>query len=284
MEAALTYPTTTAVIPGALLESGFAGTMSLAHAVPLVPTFTTTGSDFTSATFISAGNITAPAFITDGNDFTGTTLTTAGNITGPTFITAGTRFTGTITFPRQLFETAARERQNVTLYFIDACGNNWATTDIEHSQVGAFAKELLADDVPKYTTSEQLFNAIQSLYLSGNRPRDRQIAERITALHRDALADDERIRAGSLAQFTQFFLAHSDLGLPKLTLTPDGTLRARWIHGPGDFVAVEFTGRPTAKLVAEIPREGGLTATHFDSEPVKNIVSVARAIGASFSL
>jgi hypothetical protein len=269
MEAAMTYPVTTAVVPGALIHSGFAGTMPVARTLPLVPTFTTAGTGFT-----------------------GTTSITAGNISGPTFTTAGTGFTGTITFPRQLFETAARVRQNVikkiaTLYFIEACRSNWTTTDIECIHAGAFTKELLrtfADDVPKYTTSEQLFNAIQALYLSGNWPRDRQIAERITTIHRDALADDERIRAGSLAQFTQFFLAHSDLGLPKITLTPDGTLRARWVHGPGNFVAVEFTGRPTARLVAEIPREDGVTATHFDNEPVKNVVSVARAIGASFSL
>jgi hypothetical protein len=83
-------------------------------------------------------------------------------------------------------------------------------------------------------------------------------------------------------QFVDFFLAQPRLGLPKITLTPDGTLRARWIGGQRNFVAIEFTGEPLAKLVAEIPRDSNLTAAHFASEPLKNILSVARAIGASF--
>jgi hypothetical protein len=113
-------------------------------------------------------------------------------------------------------------------------------------------------------------------------PRDRQIADRITALHRDAIAEGDRILPDSLGQFKDFFLEHHDLDLPKITLTPDGTLRARWIHGPGSFVAIEFTGVPLAKLIAEIPRDNGLTARHFSSEPVQNIRSIARAIGAAF--
>jgi len=70
-----------------------------------------------------------------------------------------------------------------------------------------------------------MFDAIQALYLSSNTSRDRQIADRITALHRDALVDDEHILPASLDQFTDFFLAHPELGLPNITLTPDGTLR-----------------------------------------------------------
>jgi len=130
--------------------------------------------------------------------------------------------------------------------------------------------------------SEQIFDAIQSLYLSNNRTRDRQIAARIIALYRDALAEDERILSASLRQFADFFLAHPDLSLPRITLTPDGTLRVRWIQGEGSFTAIEFTGKPLAKLVAEIPREGGLTARYFSVEPVNKIVSFARVIGASF--
>jgi hypothetical protein len=129
----------------------------------------------------------------------------------------------------------------------------------------------------------QIFDSIQNLYHSSNMPRDRQIADRITLLHQDALVEDQQILPSSLKQFADFFLAHPGLGLPKITLTPDGTLRARWINGPRNFVAIEFTGEPLAKLVSEIPRQDNLTATHFSSEPLKNIVSVAGAIGASFT-
>jgi hypothetical protein len=134
-------------------------------------------------------------------------------------------------------------------------------------------------------TSAGIFDAIRSFYLSTNRPRDRQIAERITILHRLALEEREEILPASLAQFTRFFLHHSNhhLVLPKITLTPDGTLRARWIHGPEDFVAIEFTGNPLVKLVAEVPRkQEGQTASHFASEPVESVVYISRAIGASF--
>jgi hypothetical protein len=131
--------------------------------------------------------------------------------------------------------------------------------------------------------TQRIFDAIQDLYHSSNMPRDRYIAHRISVLHQAALAEDQQILPSSLRQFADFFLAHPDLGLPKITLTPDGTLRARWIRGPRNFVAIEFTGEPLAKLVSEIPREDNLTAAHFSSEPPKNIVSVAGAIGASFT-
>jgi hypothetical protein len=60
--------------------------------------------------------------------------------------------------------------------------------------------------VSEQSDSVKTFDAIQSLYLSTNRPRDRQIAERITELHRDVLAEGERILPPSLVQFTDFFL------------------------------------------------------------------------------
>src|SRR4051812_45296671 len=62
-------------------------------------------------------------------------------------------------------------------------------------------------DIGRNTSSdsELIFDAIKSLYLSRNTPRDRQIAERITALHRDALAEDESMRADSITQFATFF-------------------------------------------------------------------------------
>jgi hypothetical protein len=133
------------------------------------------------------------------------------------------------------------------------------------------------------TAGQQIFDAIQALYLSTNTPRDRQIAGRVTALHRGAIAEGDHISPDSLIQFRDFFLAYPELGVPKITLTPDGTLRVRWIHGPGSFIAIEFTGGPLAKLLAEIPRDGGLTARHFSSEPVRNILLIARAIEASFA-
>jgi len=136
---------------------------------------------------------------------------------------------------------------------------------------------------PEYFGSQRIFEAIQAFYQSHNNPRDRQIAERLTTLYRDTLTENESILADSVAQFAAFFLKHRDLRLPRITLTPDGTLRVRWIQGAGNFTAIEFTGEPVAKLVAEIPRESGLTARHFSSEPVNNILSIARAIGASFA-
>src|SRR5947207_2504980 len=45
---------------------------------------------------------------------------------------------------------------------------------------------------PERSDSEEIFDAIQALYLSGNTPRDRQIAERIAALHRTAISEGER--------------------------------------------------------------------------------------------
>jgi hypothetical protein len=166
-------------------------------------------------------------------------------------------FTGTNALAAKLFETAARDVRRI----------HWVSPDI----------------VAEHTRSQCIFGAIQALYLSQNRPRDRQIAERLTTLYRAAAEEDETVRPASITQFREFFLAHPEIGLPKITLTPDGTLRARWITGPGNFVAIEFTGEPNLKLVAEIPRENGLTASHFGSEPLENIVEVAQGMGASFA-
>ena len=87
----------------------------------------------------------------------------------------------------------------------------------------------------------------------------------------------------SIKQFADFFLTHFDPGMPKITLTPDGTLRARWIHGQNDFASIEFTGKQTVRFVAEIPRARGLTARYFSSEPIENLLPVAIALGSSFS-
>jgi hypothetical protein len=138
-----------------------------------------------------------------------------------------TAFTGTNALAAKLFENAADDERRT----------HWVSPDI----------------VTDYNTTQRIFHAIQAFYLSQNRPRDRQIAERLITLYRAAIEEDETVRPASITQFRAFFLAYPELGLPKITLTPDGTLRARWIQGPGNFVAIEFAGEPNAKLVTEIP-------------------------------
>ena len=121
----------------------------------------------------------------------------------------------------------------------------------------------------KGSSYQQVANTIQLLLQTYNNPRDRKIAERLDALWRDAVEEGEEILAESATQFRDFFLMNRQPGLPKITLTPDGTLRVRWIHEVGHFFAVEFTGKPLVKLVAEAPRKQGLTAQHFSSEPIR---------------
>jgi len=128
---------------------------------------------------------------------------------------------------------------------------------------------------------EEAYNTIEALYLSHNKQRDRKIAERLQRLYQDALNDGEQVIGSSLAQFRDFFMGHPNLGVPKITMTPDGLLRARWIRGPEDFVAIEFTGRRLVKFVIELPRNGE-TATYFAVESTEAVVRVAKAIGASF--
>jgi hypothetical protein len=66
-------------------------------------------------------------------------------------------------------------------------------------------------------------------------------------------------------------------------LTPNGSIRVRWIQGAGSFVAIEFTGKPLVQMMAEIPREGGQTARYFSDELINNIISYAQRLGASFT-
>lgn len=133
------------------------------------------------------------------------------------------------------------------------------------------------DDLSK----QKIFDAVRDLYLRGS-PRNRQIADRLIALHRDALSEGERVDPESISQFTDFFLSNRDTGVPKITLTPDSTLRVRWLHGGGNFIAIEFTGKALVKVAAEIPREEE-PARYFFSESVDKVASVGRAIGASFA-
>jgi len=177
------------------------------------------------------------------------------------------------TIPRELLETVEHDLQSVIR-------KNILAARVKEAKLRIY---LISPDISaEPTVSEHIFYAIQALYLS-NTPRNRQIAERITTLYRDAIAEDEHIQPESLRQFRDFFLTHPDLSLPKITLTPDGTLRARWIHGPSNFVAIEFTGGALVKMVAEIPRGNDVTAQRFSSESIQDVVSVARAIGALFA-
>lgn len=138
-------------------------------------------------------------------------------------------------------------------------------------------------ETAKGSGHQQIANTIQLLLQTYNNPRDRQIADRLSTLGMDAVEEGEEILAGSVSQFRDFFLTHRQLALPKITLTPDGTLRVRWIHEEGHFFAIEFTGKPLVKLVAEVPRSQGITAQHFSSEPIENVVTFAHAIGASLT-
>jgi hypothetical protein len=261
MEAALTYAPNI-LAARAHPVSGFTGTLSAGTVTVSGPTGTGTLSAGTVTVSgpTGTGTLSAGTVTVSGSTGTGTlsagTVTVSGS-TGTGTLSAGTiltgsGFTGTMIPARELF--AARDLQPIY----------WASPNI----------------IAEFTASQRIFDSIQALYLSSNTPRDRQIADRITSLYRDALAEDERILPDSLTQFRNFFLSHPDLGVPKITLTPDCTLRARWIHGPGNFVAIEFTGEPSAKLVAEIPWHKD---THFGSEPVEGIVAVAQRMGASFA-
>ena len=138
-------------------------------------------------------------------------------------------------------------------------------------------------ETAKGSSHQQMADTIQLLLQTYNNPRDQRIAERLSTLWKDAAEEGEEILAESISQFRDFFLMHRQLGIPKITLTPDGTLRVRWIQGKGHFFAVEFTGTPLIKLVAEVPREHGVTAQHFSSEPIKKVVAFAQAIEVSLA-
>lgn len=118
-----------------------------------------------------------------------------------------------------------------------------------------------SDTMPKFVDSMQVCAAVHPFYAS-DRLHTRQIAARIIALYRDALLEDERILSASLQQFVHFFVAHPNLSRPRITLTPDGTLRVRWIQGPEDFTAIEFTGK-FLKVMVGTPVDD---TTHKDKE------------------
>jgi len=125
-----------------------------------------------------------------------------------------------------------------------------------------------------------VFKAIERLYLSSNTDRDRRIADRLTRLHHDALAEGESIRSASVEQFTDFFLHERGFGFPRITLTPDGALRVRWIAGVGNFTAIEFLGGGLVRFVAEIPRNGS-TAQYYVIELTTRVAQLVSELGAA---
>jgi hypothetical protein len=138
-------------------------------------------------------------------------------------------------------------------------------------------------ETPADNTAAVIDDALHALRETYNSARDRRIADRLQTLSVDAASEDQAIRASSVVQFRDFFLNNRQVRVPKITLTPDGTLSLRWITAPGNFFALEFTGNGLAKIVAEIPRNYGLTAKYFVSEPISSVTDFARAIGASLA-
>lgn len=201
--------------------------------------------------------------------------------------------TGTTAFLGRLGMTRRNPQQDTLHRVCKATRQHsaWASPDItpesaDSEQIEATRQHIAPaslDITPESADREQIFNAILSFHVSHNRTRDRKIADRLTTLYRNALEEEEPILSASLRQFTTFFLEHHDLGLPRIILTPHGTLRVRWIQGAGSFTALEFTGKPLVQCVAEIPRKGGETARYFSDELMDDVVAYARALGASFT-
>jgi hypothetical protein len=200
----------------------------------------------------------------------------AGQTSGPSVSVQGFSHNGSITLPFSAGENFGGANIGGQSY-----SNNAAPIILSFNGGQSFGAGATIS-VPSYGHSAHVFQAIQALCLSPNRPRDRQIADRIINLHRDVLAEGEQILAASLSQMVKFFLDHPDVARPKIFMTPDGTLRARWINGPSDFIAIEFTGLQLVKIVAEIPRAHGQTATFFATDLLETAVSNWRAAGASF--
>ena len=71
------------------------------------------------------------------------------------------------------------------------------------------------------------------------------VVDRLQELRQDALAEDQPMDLDSVTQFTGFLTHNPDIPSPKtITLTPDGTVRARWKGVPeaSDHIAFEFKG------------------------------------------
>lgn len=127
----------------------------------------------------------------------------------------------------------------------------------------------------------EIFNILTAFYQRLTSDRDRKIADRLSALSKDAQDEDEYMAPSSLSQLIEFFQQNLNVAIPKITLTPDGTLRARWINGPNKFLAIEFTGGMLVRVVAEVPRKDGSLARYFFLEHYSRMVLFASYIGLS---
>ncbi len=195
--------------------------------------------------------------------------------------TANIQGTAALGSPRRVFLSYSRKALSPeNLYKFSQLLRKWRQASHNAPYTPLLSQIAQALDVDSYET-QSIFEAIQDLYLSHNRPRDRKIADRITALYRIVQEEGESISPRSLRQFTDFVLEHPQLDLPKITVSPEGMLRTRWISGPSNFVAIEFTGEPLVKLVAEIPRGEGQTATYFATERIDTVIPIGRLMGAS---
>ena len=70
--------------------------------------------------------------------------------------------------------------------------------------------------------------------------RNRRIALRLMELYLDACSEEEHISTASLRACVVFFLQCPDPSVPKITLTPDGTLRVHWRVGTPEALSIEF--------------------------------------------
>lgn len=108
-------------------------------------------------------------------------------------------------------------------------------------------------DYNSYTIYPEWFeyarSHIQTFIYRKPTPFNQQIVNRLNSLCYDALDENEEIIKPSVHQFIEFFFDNRTSILPKITLTPNGTLRARWIYSDSRFFAVEFTGNSKLKLV-----------------------------------
>jgi hypothetical protein len=119
---------------------------------------------------------------------------------------------------------------------------------------GARATGAALAGLPQSPTATAIGRAVRRLDLAANDARNRAIVDRLGAIAADAREEGDAIRPLSVAQLAGFFVEHPEVPVPKITMTPDGTLRARWIKGPGHFVAIEFLGRNEVRILAEVPR------------------------------
>lgn len=125
-----------------------------------------------------------------------------------------------------------------------------------------------------------LSRAVSAFRSGRNQPRDRQIADRLEELGSDALDEGERILLPSIDQFRAFFLDKPGLALPIITLTPDGTLRARWMRSADEVFAVEFTGEPLLRILSRVPRPDGEVAELVAEKTPEMAARIGQTIGA----